>query len=221
MHDSTIAINAAMTIHEGKFHVALQGMSFETSGSGIAAETMSFEGITVNNGDAFTSSFDAWIFGAQVAYDLWEPYAADGDAKAAPNSNAFSFVIQGIVALEFVNMSRTISDTTAFDTFEGNDSFLVPSVGAGFDVGFDLGDAVPFAERLEVYTDVLIGGTMPLQSDGGFGMSLNIDAGCRLWCTPHLALSLGYQLIGGSYDGRDIDLTGSLQGIVVGASWRF
>ena len=221
LHDSTIAIDASFTVHDGKFHTSLQGLSFRASGSGTAAETMSFEGITVASGDTFTSSFDEWTFGAKVAYDMWEPYAAEAGAKPALSLNAFSFTIQAIVALDFINMSRTISDTTTITTFEGNDSFLVPMVGGGFEVGFDVKNYVPLVERLEIYTDALIGGTMPLQSDGGFGMALNIDAGCRLRVTHNLAFTVGYQLVCGSYDGRDIDLTGSLQGIVVGASWKF
>ncbi len=221
LHDSVIAIDAAMTVHEGKLHASLQALSFNTSGSGIAAETMSFSGITVGDGDAFTSSLDLWTFGAKVAYDFWEPYADDTGSAQHATPNNFEFVIQGVLALEFVNMSRTISDTTALASMEGDDSFLVPSVGGGFDVSFDVEHAVGFVERVEIYTDALIGATLPLQSDGGFGMALNIDAGCRLWLTPHFAMNFGYQLVGGAYDGRDIDLTGSLQGIVVGASWRF
>ncbi len=218
LHDSAIAMDAAFTVHEGKFHASLQALSFNTSGSGSAAETMSFSGITVNAGDAFTSNLDTWTFGAKVAYDFWEPYAEDANA---PNADDFAFVMQGIVAVEFVNLSRTINDLTTLDSMEGDDSFLVPSVGGGFNVGFDVGHAVPMVQRLEIYTDALIGATLPLQSDGGFGMALNIDAGCRLWLSPHFSLNLGYQLVGGAFDGRDIDLTGSLQGIVAGASWRF
>ena len=40
LHDSTIAIDASFTVHDGKFHTSLQGLSFRASGSGTAAESL-------------------------------------------------------------------------------------------------------------------------------------------------------------------------------------
>ena len=90
-------------------------------------------------------------------------------------------------------------------------------IGPQFRFDLDTHDVVPLVKRVVVEASAC--GGPALGADGGFAWQ--VDANVAAYVTECASLYFGYRLRGGTFESGPFELQGSLQGLVVGATFRF
>lgn len=228
VHDSTPSFGGTLGFRSDRIAFSVRGFAFSTTGATDASEAFTLGGITVNQGDAFHSSFSWWGFGGELLYDFYRPNAERpmmwSDAREgwkAPANNT-DFSVFTTVSADIQSMARDIVDTTTSDSTTANEAFLTLELGIGVRVGFDTRESFPLVRRMEICGKAQAGLAMPMGSgDSSMGTASHIEADATAWFSPQCAAYFGYRLIGLSADAEELSLTGSLQGLRAGIKLEF
>lgn len=209
-----------------RYDVSLRGFAFSTEGSGPATSAFSLDGVAIAAGAPFSSSFSWWSAGIEVAYDLWRPLAerptpwSEPQAGWTPPSNGTDFAILGLVSADLSAIERALTNEATGSGSDAKESFVSVEAGLGFRLGFDAPSGTPVVRRVEIGAKAAAGLTMPM-GDGDFGGAARIEAGLTAWFCAEGAATIGYRLVGGSFDGDEMSLDGSLQGLFAGVRIAF
>lgn len=226
LHASEASFAGALAIVRERLAISLRGFSFSTEGSGPAAAAFELGGVPVAAGDAFASDFAWWSAGVEVAYDFWKPlderptpWSARRDGWTAP-ANGTDFAILGLVSADLSGLSRTISNLSTGLATDANESFVALEAGLGMRLGFDTSSRIPVVRRVEFAAKAAGGVELPM-GGGDLGSAARVEASLTAWFCHEGAATFGYRLVGGSFDGEDMALDGSLQGLFAGIRIAF
>jgi hypothetical protein len=117
-------------------------------------------------------------------------------------------------------MQRELANLASGLSTDANETFAVVNAGLGFRLAFDTKEWFPVVRRVDLGASVAGGAIMPM-GGGDFGVGARIEADITFWFCKEGAAYFGYRYIGGSYEGEDLALDGSLQGIRGGIRFEF
>jgi hypothetical protein len=226
LHDAAATFAGALTMTRDRLDVTIRGFSFSTDGGGVATTPSTLGGITISTGDTFTSDFSWWSAGLEIAYDIYRPLAerptawSDPRANWEPAANATDFSVFLLLSADIDAMSRTISDATSGLSTDANESFAAFEVGLGFHLGFDTSPTLPILRRIDIGAEAAYGLSVPT-GGGDLGGASRVEANISAWFCQEGAVYFGYRLVGGSFEGDDMSLDGSLQGLHAGIRLAF
>ena len=226
LHEAEITFAATLNLRRDRLNVALRGFAFSTDGDATATTPFALGGITVASGDAFASSFSWWSAGMEIAYDFYRPLEerptkwSEPVTGWTPPANATDFSVFALVSADVEGVSRRISDSTSGLSTDANEAFAALEFGIGFRLGFDTKESFPLLRRIEIGAKAAAGVTVPF-SDGDYGGAALVEAQIAAWINHSAAAYFGYRVVGGSLDGDELGLEGSMQGLRAGLAIAF
>ena len=226
LDDSEPSFAGELGLTRDRLSIALRGFTTATEGRGPAESAFTLGGLSVNAGDALDNSFSWWSAGAVVAYDFYRPLAEQptrwSDPRAgwtAPANNT-DLSVFALVSADVQSMQRELANLASGLSTDANETFAVVNAGLGFRLAFDTKEWFPVVRRVDLGASVAGGAIMPM-GGGDFGVGARIEADITFWFCKEGAAYFGYRYIGGSYEGEDFALDGSLQGIRGGIRFEF
>ncbi|MFN5497713.1 MAG: hypothetical protein ACK5WD_06205 [bacterium] len=226
LDDSEPSFAGELGLTRDRLSIALRGFTTATEGRGPAESAFTLGGLSVNAGDALDNSFSWWSAGAVVAYDFYRPLAEQptrwSDPRAgwtAPANNT-DLSVFALVSADVQSMQRELANLASGLSTDANETFAVVNAGLGFRLAFDTKEWFPVVRRVDLGASVAGGAIMPM-GGGDFGVGARIEADITFWFCKEGAAYFGYRYIGGSYEGEDLALDGSLQGIRGGIRFEF
>lgn len=225
LHDPETVFAGELRIARDRLRVAVRGFSFDTRGGGVADASFALDGLAVDAGDAFTSSFSWWKVGAEARYDLYRPLERNpgpfSDAQfVAPPPRGTEFSVFVVGSMEFSDMRRTLANLALDEAQEARESFVSTMAGAGFEVSFATNGAIPGVRAVTVAAQAAGGLALPAD-DGEIGGVARIEADVAFHLCDGARAYFGYRFDGGTYAGEEMTLEGSLQGLRLGLELRF
>lgn len=226
LDDSEPSFAGELGLTRDRLSVALRGFSMATEGRGPAESAFTLGGLAVNAGDALDNSFSWWSAGALVAYDFYRPLAeqptrwSDPRADWTPPANNTDLSVFALVSADLQGMQRDLANLTSGLGTDANETFAVVHAGLGFRLAFDTKEWFPVVRRVDLGASVAGGAIVPM-GGGDFGVGARIEADISFWFCKEGAAYFGYRYLGGSYEGEDLALDGSLQGIRGGIRFEF
>jgi len=226
LDDSEPSFAGELGLTRDRLSIALRGFTTATEGRGPAESAFTLGGLSVNAGDALDNSFSWWSAGAVVAYDFYRPLTEQptrwSDPRAgwtAPANNT-DLSVFALVSADVQSMQRELANLASGLSTDANETFAVVNAGLGFRLAFDTKEWFPVVRRVDLGASVAGGAIMPM-GGGDFGVGARIEADITFWFCKEGAAYFGYRYIGGSYEGEDLALDGSLQGIRGGIRFEF
>lgn len=226
LDDSEPSFAGELGLTRDRLSIALRGFTTATEGRGPAESAFTLGGLSVNAGDALDNSFSWWSAGAVVAYDFYRPLAEQptrwSDPRAgwtAPANNT-DLSVFALVSADVQSMQRELANLASGLSTDANETFAVVNAGLGFRLAFDTKEWFPVVRRVDLGASVAGGAILPM-GGGDFGFGARIEADITFWFCKEGAAYFGYRYIGGSYEGEDFALDGSLQGIRGGIRFEF
>lgn len=226
LHGSEVAFSGELALTRDRLKVALRGFSFDTAGADAAPEAFNLGGLAVAAGDVVDTSFSWWSAGARVSYDFFRPLAEQSTPWSAPKAgwtkpaNNTDLSVFALVSIDVEAMRRSILNVTSGLATNANETFAVVGAGGGFRLSFDTKQRVPVIRGIELSAAITAETVLPMgDGDLGFGMRIETELSVR-FC-PQGCAYLGYRYAGGGYEGEDMALRGSLQGIRGGVRLEF
>jgi len=226
LHDSEPTFSGALRFTRDRLHVEVRGFRFSTDGDGAAPESFTLGGLPVAAGDAIDTSFSWWSAGAQVSYDFFRPLAEQRTPWSEPRSdwtppaNATDLSVFALVSADIAGIERTLANQTTGLSTDARETFAVLDAGIGFRFAFNTKEWFPIVRRVDLGATVAAGAVIPV-GGGDFDLGARIEADIKAWFCDAGAVTFGYRYLGGTYDGEDMTLEGSLQGLRLGVEFRF
>lgn len=226
LHDSEPTFAGQIALERDRLAISLRGFSFSTDGDGAAEESFALGGLSVGAGDAMRNSFSWWSAGAQVAYDFYRPLAEQTTPWSEPQSgwkapaNDTDLSIFALGSVDLMGMERSLANLASASSTDANETFVVAAAGFGFRLGFDVSARIPLVRRVDLGASVAGGCVVPV-GGGELGLGARIEADLSLWFCDEGAAYFGYRYLGGTFEGDELTLDGSLQGLRAGIRFEF
>jgi hypothetical protein len=226
LHDAEPSFAGALAFRQDRLEVALRGFAFATDGGGAADAAFELGGLSVDAGDDFTADFSWWSVGAEVTYDFYRPLAerptpwSEARDGWKPAANATDLAVFALVSADLNQFERTLANLDTGLSTDANETFASLAVGVGFRLSFDTKPSMPLIRRVDLGAKAALGAHLPL-GGGDFGVGARIEADIRAHFNEHVAAYFGYRYSGGGFEGEDMTLEGSLQGIRGGIRIEF
>jgi hypothetical protein len=125
-----------------------------------------------------------------------------------------------LASADVQGMQRDLANLSSGLAVDANETFAVINAGLGFRLAFDTKEHFPIVRRVDLGASVAGGGILPM-AGGDFGFGTRIEADITFWFCKEGAAYFGYRYIGGSYEGEEVSLDGSLQGLRGGIRFEF
>jgi hypothetical protein len=226
LDDSEPSFAGELALTRDRLSVSLRGFSTATEGSGPVDSSFTLGGLAFNAGDAADNSFSWWSAGALVAYDFYRPLAeqptrwSEPRAGWTPPANNTDLSVFVLASADVQGMQRDLANLSSGLAVDANETFAVINAGLGFRLAFDTKEHFPIVRRVDLGASVAGGGILPM-AGGDFGFGTRIEADITFWFCKEGAAYFGYRYIGGSYEGEEVSLDGSLQGLRGGIRFEF
>ena len=226
LDDSEPTFAGELALTRDRLAVSLRGFAMSTEGRGPADEPFTLGGLAVNAGDAVDNSFSWWSAGALVAYDVYRPLAEQPTRWSEPRTNWTApanntdLSVFALVSADVQGMQRDLTNLASGLSTDANETFAVLNAGLGFRLAFDTKEWFPVVRRVDLGASVAGGAILPV-SGGDFGFGARIEADIAFWFCKEGAAYFGYRYLGGTYEGEDMTLEGSLQGLRGGIRFEF
>ena len=226
LHDAELSFAGALQIVRDRLSVGVRGFSFATDGGGEVTTPFTLGGLDFANGEQFSSSFSWWSVGVEVSYDFYRPLAqrpsswSEPVAGWTPAANGADLSVYGLLALDITAMQRELSNETTALRTDANEAFFDVEIGIGFELSFDTKPSFPLVRRVSFNAEAAYGINSPM-GDGDFGSASRLEADVSAWFCDEGAVFFGYRIVGGSFDGDELGLDGSVQGLRAGLKIEF
>ena len=226
LHDSEFAPGGTVGVRNDRLFVGARGFSFSTDGGGVADSAFTLGGMTVAAGDDFTSDFSWWSAGAVLEYEFYRPYAerptpwSDARANWTPAANGADLAILALFSCDVQGLSRDLANISSGAGASADETFVTVQAGVGFRFGFSTKESFPVVRRVTLGAKAAYGANIPT-GDGDAEGAFRVDAEIAAWFCDEGAVYFGYRYAGGDYDGSDMRLEGSLQGLRAGLRVEF
>ncbi len=226
LHDAELSFAGALQIVRDRLSVGVRGFSFATDGGGEVTTPFTLGGIDFASGDQFSSSFSWWSAGVEVSYDFYRPLAerpsswSEPVAGWTPAANGTDLSVYGLLAIDISAMQRALSNASSALRTDANETFFDVEIGIGFEVSFDTKPSMPIVRRVSLSAEAAYGINTPM-GDGEFASASRLEANISAWFCDKGAVFFGYRIISGSFDGEELGLDGSVQGLRAGLFIEF
>lgn len=226
LDDSEPSFAGELALTRDRLTVSLRGFATATEGSGPVGSSYTLGGLAVNAGDAVDNSFSWWSAGAQIAYDFYRPLAeqptrwSDPRTDWKPPANNTDLSVFALISADVQGMQRDLANLTSGLSADANETFAVINAGLGFRLAFDTKEWFPVVRRVDLGASAAGGAILPM-AGGEFGFGMRVEADISFWFCPKGAAYFGYRYVGGSYEGEEVALDGSLQGLRGGIRIEF
>jgi hypothetical protein len=226
LHDSEPTFSGALALTRDRLRVEVRGFSFSTDGDGAAGDSFTLGGLPIAAGDTIDTSFSWWSAGTQVSYDFFRPLAEQRTPWSEPRSdwtppaNAADLSVFALASADIAGIERTLANRTTGLATDARETFAVLNAGIGFRFAFNTKEWFQVVRRVDLGAAVAAGAIIPV-AGGDFDIGARIEADIKAWFCDSGAVTFGYRYLGGTYDGEDMTLEGSLQGLRLGVEFRF
>lgn len=226
LHDMEFAPGGTVGVRRDRLFAGLRGFSFSTEGGGVADEAFTLGGATIAAGDEFTSDFSWWSAGAVAEYEFYRPYAerptpwSDAREGWTPAANGADLAILALFSCDVQGLSRDLADLSSGARASADETFVTVQAGLGFRFAFDTKESFPIVRRVTLGAKAAYGASIPT-GDGDPEGAFRVEAEIAAWFCDEGAAYFGYRYTGGDYDGDDMRLEGSLQGLRAGIRVEF
>lgn len=226
LDDSEPSFGGELALTRDRLTVSLRGFTTATEGRGPVDAAFTLGGLSMSAGDAVDNSFSWWSAGALVAYDFYRPLAEQPTRWSEPRANWTApannadLSVFALVSADVQGMRRDLANLTSGLSTDANETFAVLNAGLGFRLAFDTKEWFPIVRRVDIGASVAGGAILPV-AGGDFGIGGRIEADITFWFCKEGAAYFGYRYLGGTYEGEELTLEGSLQGLRGGIRFEF
>jgi len=211
LDDSEISPNIELAVRFGEgWQVDASGFDFDTDSDSVFEGTGQFGDLSLDPGDAFSSSFDMTSAAVGVSYWWFRPYT-----RGIDNSRVDLWFAPG-VAVRWVGVDQSL-EIAGEGSEDADGDWLCTTASLDLLFRYDLADSFPIIERLEIAGHADVGPAFG--GDGGF--AAHIRATITAFVTDNVGVSFGYRLLEMDVENDDYELSGGLQGLFAGVSIAF
>lgn len=226
LHDLETSFCGALELHRDRLSIAVRGFSFSTDGGGDAAAPFTLGGFSVAAGQPIHTAFSWWAAGLELRYDLYRPLAEEPTPWSEPRAgwkapaNNTDLAVFTLLAADVESMRRSLANLSTGLAVDAKETFAAVELGGGFRLAFDTKARLPVIRRVEIEGLFAARGVLPTGS-GAFSLGARVEAGITAWFCDSGALYFGYRYLGATYEGDEMTLDGSLQGLRGGVRFEF
>lgn len=221
------SISGELSFVWGGFYKAmLTGWNFSTSAATSATQAGAFGGAAIALGDQLSNSFSAAGAGGEFDITLWRPYADQkspwgdrivnaSDSALAGGSKA-DLRLKAIGAVRWYSASLTVDDLTSATSGSWSLNAVMPGIGGGVELDIDLSNTVSWIDSIS------------FEAAGGTGSNFVneqyytfIRAGLAVHFTPNVEGTFGYRLEDFKLANSSAVFDGGVQGLFIGANFKF
>ncbi len=228
--DDTAGVAGEFAVSTGRWRFGGLGFAVSESGTDDARVGGAFGGVGISAGDTISGSYSAWMAGAEVAYQLWRPFADEpwpwdgaGSNRAQAGSILGSngrplFDVQLLVlggALAF-HYEQELTNDTAGGTGSFERTIAAPYAGAGLDMRIGLDGRVPLVQDVRVYAMAGAGPSIP---DAEIVWMVRI--GIAAMVDTNIGVEFGYRLFDFDLSDGPSQVDAGIRGIFGAVSIRF
>ena len=227
LHDAEVAFNGELDLRFGAWTIHVAGSEFSTDGRGTLGSAARVGGVLLPAGSGWSSSYSQWTIEAEADLALWRPFAdepfpwsAEGTRPGNRNPESDYLVdlrVNGRLGYRFTHVRQTFDSPAAGLRSTSNAGWSALVLGVIVDVGIDMRPLIPFLRELEFEA----GATASPVIGGGSGYLYGIEATLRGYFTSNAALVFGFRLQGVNASAGDYERSGSVMGLIAGATLRF
>jgi hypothetical protein len=181
---------------------------FSTSGNGAYAGNDTYGGMVMANGDAWSASTAIQSVSMEAAWEVWKPYKTSDDAT-------LSFA--PVVGLQWFGVKTNLTNRTNTQAVDHQNSWIALQGGIQMEFRWDASGEHSPLDSIGIQGKFMAGAMMG--GDGG-GM-WSIQAGLSLGFTDSVSAFFGYRLQELSADDGAYTFDAGLQGLFIGAEFRF
>ena len=227
LHDAEVAFNGELDLRFGAWTIHVAGSEFSTDGRGTLGSAARVGGVLLPAGSGWSSSYSQWTIEAEADLALWRPFAdepfpwsPEGTRSGNRNPESDYLVdlrVNGRLGYRFTHVRQTFDSPAAGLRSTSNAGWSALVLGVIVDVGIDMRPLIPFLRELEFEA----GATASPVIGGGSGYLYGIEATLRGYFTSNAALLFGFRLQGVNASAGDYERSGSVMGLIAGATLRF
>lgn len=219
--------NGELSASWGVFYkVMLTGWFFSTAGTTTASAGGAFGSVSMAIGDRLSNSFSAAGAGGEFDMTLWQPFADQQVPWGPAIVNTRNIAIDGgykadlrfkaIGAVRWYSASLSVNDQTAGTSDSWSMDAVMPGIGAGIDLDFNLNGRIPWVQSVKLEVAAGTGTNFTNAQYFNFARtSLNV------MFTPNCGVQFGYRLENFKLNNNSAIFDGGVQGLFVGANVKF
>ena len=228
--DSTTGIAGEFAIAFGRWRFGGIGFATSESASATAGKAGTFGTVALSVGDRISGSYSAWMAGAEVQYELWNPTGTSpwpwgeqgtGTEEAGrlrgsngrPLLDVAFLLLGGGLAMHY---EQDLTDLTTGQSSGFDRTAAAPYLGAGLDVRIGFDGRVPLVQDLRIYANSGAGVTVP-----GGELVWMVRVGISLMVDENIGVELGYRLFDFDLVDGPSEVDAGLRGLFGGVSIRF
>ena len=225
LHDAEVAFNGELDLRFGAWTIHVAGSEFSTDGRGTLGSAAWVGGVLLPAGSGWSSSYSQWTIEAEADLALWRPFAdepfpwsPEGTRSGNRNPESDYLVdlrVNGRLGYRFTHVRQTF-DSPAAGLRSTSNAGGVPWFWV---IGTSGSTCAPDPILRELEFEA--GATASPVIGGGSGYLYGIEATLRGYLTPNAALVFGFRLQGVNASAGDYERSGSVMGLIAGATLRF
>ncbi len=219
--------NGELSASWGVFYeVMVDGWFFSTSATLPSQITGTFGSVNIAVGDQLATEFAGASAGGEFDVTLWQPFAdrktpwsvAVPQVKNTTSTGGYKtdLRIKAIGSLRWYSASMSVNDSTSAQSDSWALSALMPGIGFGFDLTFDTAGRIPLVQSVR------------LEAAGGVGSNFTdgqeftfARAGLSVMFSATCGAEFGYRLENFTLDNNSANFDGGVQGLYLGANFKF
>ena len=220
-------LNGELSASWGVFYkVMATGWFFSTDATTTATTAGSFGSVNMLVGDQLSNSFSAAGAGCEFDVTLWQPFADQQTPWGQTIVNARNTATDGgykadlrfkaLGAVRWYSASLSVSDQTAGTNDSWSMDAVMPGIGAGIELDFNLKGRIPWVQSINMEAT---GGTGSNFTNGQYFTF--VRAGVSAMFTPHCGVQFGYRLEDFKLDNNSAIFDGGVQGLFLGINVKF
>ncbi len=220
-------LNGELTASWGVFYeVMVTGWYFSTDSTTTAQVGGAFGPVNIAVGDQLSNSFSAASAGAEFDVTLFQPFADQKSpwSPIIPNDRNTAedgwykadLRFKGICALRWYSASLSVSDQTAGSTASWSMDAVMPGVGGGVEIDFNMKGHIPIVESFRLEASGLTGTNF---TDGQYFTAIRASMIGML--SPAVGVEFGYRLENFKLDDGATTFDGGVQGLFLGVHVEF
>ena len=220
-------LNGELSASWGVFYkVMATGWFFSTDATATATTAGSFGSVNMLVGDQLSNSFSAAGAGCEFDVTLWQPFADQQTPWGQTIVNARNTATDGgykadlrfkaLGAVRWYSASLSVSDQTAGTNASWSMDAVMPGIGAGIELDFNVKGRIPWVESINMEAT---GGTGSNFTNGQYFTF--VRAGVSAMFSPNCGVQFGYRLEDFKLDNNSAIFDGGVQGLFLGINVKF
>jgi len=219
--------NGELSASWGLFYkVMLTGWFFSTDAATSATAAGAFGAVNIAVGDRLSNRFSAAGAGGEFDVTLWQPFADQQFPWASKVVNAKNTAsdgwykadlrIKAIGAVRWYSAQLSVNDLTAGTSASWSMDAVMPGLGGGFEIDFNMADHVSWLDSIRLEASGLMGTNFTNEQ-----YFLAARAGLSFMFTRNCGVEFGYRLEDFKLNNNSAIFDGGVQGLFVGMNVKF